>query len=163
MAADGRRRPSNWHELVSRLLSLCRRAVRQSTLLLLWCHNSVHIAPLPPHRCSATPSYLEYVLQTCLLRTRRLALSRVFHHPQPTHRAACAAHHLLSTDLRAQMTISRAREEGRLTRLQRAKTRSIPHGQATLIPSIIGRTDRRQITPDSRQADVCTRPAGREA
>ena len=29
---------------------------------------------------------------------------------------------------------------------------------------LIGRTDnRRQITPDSRQADVCTRPAGREA
>ena len=37
----------------------------------------------------------------------------------------------------------------------------------TLQPSetsnLIGRTDRRQITPDSRQADVCTRPAGREA
>ena len=28
---------------------------------------------------------------------------------------------------------------------------------------LIGRTDRRQITPDSRQADVCTRLAGREA
>ena len=33
------------------------------------------------------------------------------------------------------MIISRAREEGRLTILQRAKTRSIPHGQTTLIPT----------------------------
>ena len=31
------------------------------------------------------------------------------------------------------------------------------------ISDLIGRTDRRKITPDSRQADVCTRPAGREA
>ena len=40
--------PKYWHVIVSRLLSLCRRAVRQSTLLLLWCHNSVHTAPLLP-------------------------------------------------------------------------------------------------------------------
>ena len=52
---------------------------------------------------------------------------------QQYRRALHAAHHshLLGTDLRVQMTISRAREEGRLTILQRASTRSIPHGQTT--------------------------------
>ena len=44
------------------------------------------------------------------------------------------AHHLLGTNLWVQMTIPlQTREEGRLTRLQRAKTTCIPHGQTTLI------------------------------
>ena len=49
-----------------------------------------------------------------------------------------AAHHshLLGTNLWVQMTIPlQKREEGRLTRLQRASTRILLTGQTTLIPS----------------------------
>ena len=41
--------------------------------------------------------------------------------------------------IRVQMTISRARDEGRLTMLQRAETGAIPPGQTTLITSTVQR------------------------
>ena len=50
--------PVQWHVIVSDCFSWLARAARQSTSLLLWCHNSVQLAPFP-HRCVTTPSYFE--------------------------------------------------------------------------------------------------------
>ena len=82
----------------------------------------------PPHRCDTTPSYFEYSLQICLPRLRRPVALRAIYLPR-------LELHVLGTMIRVQMTISRARDEGRLTILQRAETGAIPPGQTTLITS----------------------------
>ena len=104
---------------------------------------------------------------------RRLALPRVFHHPQPTHRTACGSLRvstLLNTNLWVQMTIPlQAREEGRLAILQRASTRTLP-GQTTPIsttdpppmntPVRVGETIEGSRTMRNRPYQVlkCSRP-----
>ena len=113
-----------------------RHALRDSRLLCCALATTRCIIAPIPHRYINVPSYFEYVLQICQPRMRRLALSRDFHHPRPTHRTACdsLSPQLLGTDLRVQMTIPlQAREEGRLAILPRASTKM--HGQTTPIPT----------------------------
>ena len=63
-------------------------------------------------------------------------MARASYHPRPNRGTAYDLNSTCWTPmLRVQMIISRAREEGRLTILQRAETRTIPHGQTTLIPT----------------------------
>ena len=121
-----------------------RHALRDSRPLCCGVTTRCIIAPLP-YRYIMVPSYFEYLLQICQPRMRRLALSREFHHPQPTHRTACdslSPQYMLGTDLRVQMTIPlQTREEGRLTSLRRASTRTLA-GQTTPITTTVSRPPR---------------------
>ena len=125
-----------WHVIVSDCFRWAAALRDSRPLCCCGVTTRCIIAPLP-HRCITTPSYFEYSLQICLPRMRKPAVLRATHHLQPTaHATACGSPStLLNTNLRVQMTISRAREEGRLTMLQRASTRTIPHGQTTPIPT----------------------------
>ena len=127
-----------------------RHALRDSRPLCCGVTTRCIIAPLP-HRCIITPSYFEYVLQTCLPRMRRPAVSRESHHPRPIHGTACD---LISTCwtpmLRVQMIIPRAREEGRLTILARASTRSNLHGQTTPITTTTAHARSAEQGPSSK-------------